>query len=621
MPTQGVIYYNKGVKCIVRLILCINSLRRYYKGPITVFIEGKQPPALLEDLHREYGVDFIEDSNPNSATLVRKIEISRKTPYDYSLFIDADMLIFGDISDFFEGAKTHDLVASHFTDWKSNGGTISKRIKRFQEYKPSYMKSAIDYGPAINTGIYAFPKDSPIWDEWWDTAMWGQKKGIYIPDEVACQVIAPQYKVKVLSSKYNVSVVYGEHIKDRRVIHFHGRKHCKEYRLCELWIKEFKEACRTNLCHIRDYLGGEYGEKRLTRFLKGKYGWKEHVQEIKQILSKKPMSNDQKNKVVSIENNLGNITKIDVVQLPKNAIILTPKEQRAKSREDRRRRRADKNKKEIPEIILTDSTPRITSEQLLKEEPKTVPINLYEEVTVVTAIDKNYIGFLEATFSNWVKYKSIQRYPMIIYINGFESVNDPSLSFIKRYNPRAQIIMWDMPEAKSQREKMLSSFVFGAARDVKTKYWLKLDADAFFTDKRPMLDEGMLDYVICGHKWGYTKPGTWINDLDEWAKTIKIFEKTKNIFNPINLGTKRYIHERTASYVQLHQTEFTKFAAALCDGGRLPVPSHDTYLWYVAARLNLPIMRHNFKRHRGVTNVPRLDKLKRSILEVEQQQK
>lgn len=585
MASQGVIFYNKGKKCIVRLILCINSLRRFYKGPITVVIEGEQPPRLLEDLKNTFGCDFIFDSNPNSATLIRKIEVSQKSPYDLTLFIDADMLVLGDVSEFFEKAKNHDLVASHFTDWRSDGGTIVRRIKRFEALKPHYIEAAIKYGPAINTGIYAYPKNSPIWKEWWDIATWGENKGIYIPDEVGLQVIAPQYNVAVLPSKYNTSVVYGNHIEDKRVIHFHGRKHCKEFPLCELWIKEFVAACKTNLCHIREYVGKDMGEKRLVGFLSGKYGWKQYVAEAKRAISGTPSSIPLSEPDVIVPKPL----------VPQN-VILGRRQSRAERRERRRlRREAKKNAVAAPAIKRGDDT-----------------------VTFVTAADRLYVEFLRVTLPNWIKYKQVNKHPLMVYVHGFESANDPALDFIRREHPNTQIVLWDLPGAKSQRERMLSAFVLGTARDIKTDHWVKLDADAFAVDTKSLLSDEMFDYVLCGHKWHYTKPGIWIKQLDEWANQLPIFKGTAPLFDPKNLGEKRYIHERIASYVQLHSSEFVRFAAALA-GDKLPVPSHDTYLWYVARRLNLPIMRHNFKRHRGMTNVPRLEKLKRKVMEVEQQ--
>jgi len=42
MNEKGVIYYNRGTKCCLRMLVSIFSLRRHYKGPVTVMIEGEQ---------------------------------------------------------------------------------------------------------------------------------------------------------------------------------------------------------------------------------------------------------------------------------------------------------------------------------------------------------------------------------------------------------------------------------------------------------------------------------------------------------------------------------------------------------------------------------------------------
>jgi hypothetical protein len=225
-------------------------------------------------------------------------------------------------------------------------------------------------------------------------------------------------------------------------------------------------------------------------------------------------------------------------------------------------------------------------------------------MTIVTGCDAKYVGHLRATLPNWLKYKGIGRWPMIVYTNGFGS--DPSksdqLAFLRAV-PSVKIINWEMPEAENQRERMLSAFVFGAARDVRTTYWLKIDADAFATDNSEIVTPDMVDYVLCGHKWGYSF-AKHIKPLVEWANAHPVFAATteKDFYNPANVDGRRYNHKRIASYVCFHKSEFVRIAADLAGGKRMPIPSHDTYLWYVADRLKLPIKRTNFKRLRGMSN-------------------
>jgi hypothetical protein len=233
---------------------------------------------------------------------------------------------------------------------------------------------------------------------------------------------------------------------------------------------------------------------------------------------------------------------------------------------------------------------------------------LDDEVTIVTACDPKYVEHLKATLPNWIKHKHLDNFPMIVYINGFKRPRrNKDLEFLRRM-PNVKLIEWDMPEAESQREKMLTAFVIGAARDVKTPYWVKIDADAFATDDSPLLTPEMKKYVICGHKWGYSF-AKHIAPLIEWANKQAAFKNTpQDIFDASKVDGRRYSHQRVASYVQFHKSDFVRMAAAIA-GNRLPVPSHDTYLWYVANRLGLPILRHNFKRKRGMSNKSDLNSL------------
>jgi hypothetical protein len=545
--SEGVIYYNKGGKCIVRMIISMMSLRKHYNGPVTVFLEGEGLSELAEAMRKQFNVDVIYDANPDTTTYVRAVEVCMKAPYDVNIWMDADTLIIGEFSELFEKGRQNDLAIVHFAGWDSFGRQISKRIKRYKGLVPDeYIDKALAYGPAINCGVYSFPKNSKFLPEWLEVAKKGEKTGMFIPDEVACQVLLPKYKVAILPLKYNVSVRHDPDTKDKRIIHYHGRKHCKQFPLCEMWIKEYINALTANTCNIRYWVKEQAcgGDRRLKDFMRGKYG-------------------------------MDNLVKMANVALE-----------------------------------------GVTLEKSQKASSKPTANN----TTIVTAGDEKYMDILKETLPNWIKYKGVAKFPLIVYTNGFPNgLQDPRLAFLK-VHPNVRTIEWTMPSASSQRERMLSAFVLGTARDVTTEYWLKLDADAFGVNNTPLIDDQMSEYDITGHKWGYTKPGHWIADLDKWAKGKSEFAGTKDIFEPGSLDGNRYGHARVASYIQFHKSEFVRLAAAIA-GDRLPVPSHDTYLWYVAARLGRPIRRHNFKRNKGMTNKTGIHRLREQLKGVEEANK
>lgn len=541
--TQGVIYYNRGEKCIIRLIISIMTMRKHYSGPITLFLEGPGFEKLASDVEKTFNIDVIYDANPNTTTYVRAVEVCMKAPYDVNVWMDADTVILGEFDELFEKGANHDIALAHFAGWNSNGGQISKRIRKYEGLvSKEYIDKALAYGPAINCGVYSFPKNSKILPEWLEVAKKGEGVHMFIPDEIAMQVLLPQYNVAILPLKYNVSVRHDPGTEDMRIVHMHGRKHCKEYPLCSLWIKEFEKAVNENICHIKEWVNDKNcaDDKRLRSFLNGKYGRKQTVRRIKRALNSK--SKDSKS-------------------------------------------------------IVDDDSPI---------DPK--------ELTIVTAVDPNYIERLQLTFKTWEEKKNISQYQIMVFVNGME-LNDSRLNFLRKKGLKVTLIPWDMPNVETQREKMLSAFVLGTAKFVKTPYWIKLDADSYAVDSKPLALNYMKKYAFVGHKWGYS----WdkhIKELDRWALRQKDnrLKKAKPMYDASNKSGRRYFHpgKRTISFIQIQSTEFTKLCASLA-GERLPVPSHDTYLYYIANQLGIPWKNANFKANHGFSQGKGIEHIKRNL--------
>ena len=228
------------------------------------------------------------------------------------------------------------------------------------------------------------------------------------------------------------------------------------------------------------------------------------------------------------------------------------------------------------------------------------------DTTIVTACDPHYCPILELTFENWRKYKGVDNYPVIVFVNEIDIDKDSRLDFLRL--PNVTMIPWDescMDPVESHRELMLSAFVFGTAEHVKTDYWLKLDADSYATDDRPFITDDMKDYAFVSHKWGYSRP-EMIRKLDEWASGHwrKKLRKATPMINEGRIEGRRFYHNkrRNISYIQLHKTKFIKFCVSLLKTKRLPVPSHDTFTYFVCQRFDPHLMSlRNFKRHHGFT--------------------
>jgi hypothetical protein len=245
-----------------------------------------------------------------------------------------------------------------------------------------------------------------------------------------------------------------------------------------------------------------------------------------------------------------------------------------------------------------DSVFKLELHSEVQEDPEPDPktVELSKEVTYVTAVDKRYLPKLKSNFESWRDNEKVFDHPVIVYYDE-NSVKEEELDFLPDH---VRKLPWSPPLSWEQRERMLTVFVLKAPYDVGTPYWIKLDADVTATseDAKPTWQGDWKEFAVVGHKWGYTKPKGgkwpkhWLNILDDWWNELTgeepIFPEIENIGG-------RYGHGRIASFYCFHNTERTRELADMM-GDRLPIPSHDTVLWYVAERKQWPMKRMSMKR-------------------------
>jgi len=252
------------------------------------------------------------------------------------------------------------------------------------------------------------------------------------------------------------------------------------------------------------------------------------------------------------------------------------------------------------------------------------------EFTIVLGVDGAHINQLQWAWRSWILNKpSLFKHPIIIFFDSMALY--PFVSALESPPFPCQItkVLWDRafepPKDSSrwyepQRVKMLSGFVFVPARHVETEYWLKLDLDTVAIGQDDWIDDNWFDAApgIVAHPWGYTKPADQMQQLDTWAEYAHVFDEL-SVVGPLNLipnvGSTMVRHHRIISWCGFFETQFTQTAAKMAERtigkDRLPVPSQDGYLWYVAKRLGLIVVRANMKSRgwghlsttRGVRNL------------------
>jgi hypothetical protein len=486
--SEGVIYYNRGQKCIIRLATSIHSLRKYYDGCVTIIQHDKPNKhvlRILEWLQDKYDVDVKDVSEDAEAqaigySLQFKAYLWKYTPYDNTIFLFSDTIVLGPIEHLHTLAELNGLVFTDFCGWVTTGGKMSRRINAWRPViGDDEVKKALNYGRAVNTGVFAFTVDSEtkvFLEEWGKLVNEGLKKNCTrrILDEVACQVLLHKYPDChiMAESKFNSSVRFGP-FEDAVIIHYHGAKHVGDWAPCFHWKNHYWEM--RNRSDIYDLLGGNYGDRRFRQYLK------------------------------------------DVVK---------------------------------------------------------------KDVTIVSAVNPKYLSRMCSNIDKWMQMEGIREQKFLIFAHGWDRVRAVPTRPIRKYK-NVKVVRWDLPVADTERERMLSAFVFGVAEHVETKYWMKLDGDC--TPKTdnfvwPKLGE----HSVIGHRWGYTKmkhdPDTdvhWLNRLDAWFGGEPYFKET--------FETPRVGHRRFCTFCAIEKTAFTK-RIAKASGERLPIPSQDTLSWYLAER-------------------------------------
>ena len=248
------------------------------------------------------------------------------------------------------------------------------------------------------------------------------------------------------------------------------------------------------------------------------------------------------------------------------------------------------------------------------------------EFTTVIGVDEKHLEQLALVWPTWRRYKpEVLDGPMVVFHDWRQVEHEQVRAVVD--HPDLKIVAWPPEEGiefggcgtgkwdDPQRSKMLSGFIHVAARHVATPYWLKLDTDVVATGPDRWIDLGWFagGPAIVSHRWGFTKPPDQMLRLDRWVEenrgAFKHMSSSwyKELLDspPLNLspepGRDLWCHRRIISWCAFFRTDFTRFCRDACNltcgDCKMPVPSQDGLLWYLAKRLGLPITRTNMKNH------------------------
>ncbi len=261
---RGIIYFVAGTKHCVHAIVSVMSLRDHYKGPVALITEadgaGRRCCEQIAADDRLGPIKVIADATMKAGghgvSYFCKTLLPRVSPFDVTLFLDADTLVIGSLDEAWPEPAGGEVTLTQFADWVSTGGKMRQRILGWQDVEPERVARQLEKPwPALNTGVVGWSRQSESFTEDWTHTC--RKRPCFMADESAAQLIFPDHPHRILDDRFNASVIFprtGEEVltrEDVRVLHGHGMKFWKRPQGWRLYGPSYARALRDNYGGIR----------------------------------------------------------------------------------------------------------------------------------------------------------------------------------------------------------------------------------------------------------------------------------------------------------------------------------------------------------------------------------
>lgn len=260
------------------------------------------------------------------------------------------------------------------------------------------------------------------------------------------------------------------------------------------------------------------------------------------------------------------------------------------------------------------------------------------DITVCVGVDHHTYPQLKITLPNWLRqHPKLRQCEWLVFFDAEQGGPDTAVQLrreLREWGLRGVALCVEpwmgrgIDEYASQRDKMLTGHVYVPARRAETPWLLKIDTDSLCVERKPwpLVEWFQGDHQVIASGWNYTKAKGDGRTIEEWCETLERFgdlahPTTQRLGLADHIDGARVNWKRFASWICWTRAEFARevagACATVCGDCLLPVPSHDTVLWYVLERTLGPAgyLRAKQKRH-GWTNVSRTMALAQRAREV-----
>jgi hypothetical protein len=270
----GVAYLLGHIRLAARLVVSVASLRKWYDGPITVFTSRPEAhrigQLIADDPRLRVDIRSIAEANAGSshaAACVSKVLCLFESPYDATVFLDADTLVAGPVDELIGRAQAGPLTLTTYGPWTtlSNiplkpwdawreaiaAAPDSERWQGLVEYVTTYAS------PLVNTGVFTTRRDAACLPDWRDLSLIGRE--LPTPEESALQLLLVRYPHQIWGTQFNCIPRMYPDAEDVRIWHFAGTSHLVAAVCRNLWLPAYDECMRHNVAQLRNWSKIERG--------------------------------------------------------------------------------------------------------------------------------------------------------------------------------------------------------------------------------------------------------------------------------------------------------------------------------------------------------------------------
>lgn len=259
------------------------SLRRHWQGDVKVFA-WKESIDIVQQLCSDKNVQAEAiradpEYRGKNDQFIHKIDIMRQQGSGPNLYLDADTLVNGPVTEMFSSGQYFTFAATQFCDWDTSGGLIRGRLNKLREF-PEVDPNLIDmvtsnYFPSVNGGVFCCLPSSPvlpIWRSWSHAA-----RSAFICDECVLHLMVARFQesdlLSVMPGIFNSSPKYVPQTETATVRIWHGHGDCwvrpaKSREGWSMWSAALREARRLNVGGIERWFR-TVGNKYLDELIRG----------------------------------------------------------------------------------------------------------------------------------------------------------------------------------------------------------------------------------------------------------------------------------------------------------------------------------------------------------------